>query len=1135
MAVLALLAQAGAFAQVSNASLTGVVRDPQSAVVPSATISLINLDTSVNRTTVSNSAGTYAIQSIVPGHYALHVTAAGFGQTVVPAFTLTVGQAATVDVQLAVASQKSVVKVEANAAQLEVSSANLGTVITTKQVQDLPLNGRNFTQLLELTPGVAPVSTGQNSMNGFAGGFAAPVAIGSSFSFPAINGQSNRSNFFLADGLNDYGSFVSTYAVPPIIDAIQEFKVVSHTDSAEYGAVLGGVINVVTKSGTNELHGSGWEFARNAIFDARTYFLPPSAKKAEYNQNQFGGSVGGPVLLPRLYNGRNRTFFFGAYQGFHYTQTSNISLRVPTDAQLAGDESDWPTQIYNPNSTRPDPNHPGQYIRDPFPGNQIPSGMIDQRMVDFAKFTYPAAGPVFDSNGDNAIDTTPTTQTQNEFNIRIDERVGSNDSAFFRYSFINSSVTTSGGVPGLPSITAIPARDFGGSYVHVFGPTMTGEIHYAHVTVQDNNTVRYTKPTTSVFNDVGFASGFAGGFSAVGGINLVPYLSITDFASGGESIYLTPKATDSSEYSANITKLIGTNELHSGVSFTTNVFASPIAGPTIGFAAPETGDTNPMDTVNTGDPIASFVLNVPDNASRRNVNEETRPGGVFSAYVQDSWRATSTLTLNAGLRYDLTLIPRYGTAATVGQEGGPETGDVDFTNGTYVLQDVPPTCAARGHAPCIPGSGTLPDHVVVDPRGTIAYNTYDNIGPRVGVADRITKDLVLHGAFGIVYDNWAAVNQTAQAIEGAWPDIGQEIANNLNYPSSTSPTPTVTAQDPFGAGNASLFPAATPFNQVDYFYDPHRKNPMSYQWNVGVETMLGPTTTATLNYVGSASKRLDVGGYYNTALTPGPGDPQARAKYPYMAATYWDHSVGSSSYNAMQASVDRRFHDGWSYAVAYTWSKSINVGTDGWYGEGGVPQDPYHPGSYGSRSVAGTDLRNVLSVNTLYHVPLGRGYRFSTGSPLADYILGNWQINNIFFARSGLPFTPYISSDIANTGNTGGYETADVIGNPNLSKRSAAEWFNTAAYTVPAGYTFGTAGRDSLRTNGDWNLDLSLFRLFPIENGRQVEFRAEAFNLFNNVVLGYPIADLNSGSSFGTVNSTANTSRELQLGLKFEF
>lgn len=597
------------------------------------------------------------------------------------------------------------------------------------------------------------------------------------------------------------------------------------------------------------------------------------------------------------------------------------------------------------------------------------------------------------------------------------------------------------------------------------------------------------------------------------------------------------KVYDSNEYSGSLTKTIGNHALHFGAGYITAGFVAPVSDASLGFAAEQTADTNPADTVNAGDPIASYILNVPDDAQRRNTNATERPGGVFSTFVQDSWRFNSKLTLNAGLRYDLTLIPAYGTNATIGQAGGIETGDVDFTNGTYILQKVPPPCSVRGHAPCIPGNGTLPDHVVVDPRGKIPHNVYTNLGPRFGFAYRLDDKTVVRGAFGIVYDNWAAVTQMAQNIEGAWPDIGQQIINNLNQPTTASPTPTAQAQDPFGTGTSSLFPAATPFNQVTWFFDPHIKNPYSEQWNLGVERELSQSTTVTANYVGSGSRRMDLGGYYNVAVTPGPGDPQARAPYPYIAPTYWDHSVGSANYNALQLSVARRATNGLAYSVAYTWSKSINVGSDGWFGvEGSNPQDPYMPAAYGSRSIAGTDLRNVLSVSMLYQIPVGKGKRFSTGNSVVDYIVGNWQGNSIFTARSGLPFTPIISSDIANTGNTGGYETLNVIGDPNkIAHRNQTEWFNTAAYTTPPAYTFGTASRNSLRSAGYWDLDSSLFRLFPIGEGRQFEFRAEAFNLLNNVVLGQPFNDLNDGAQFGTVNSTANTAREIQLALKFIF
>ncbi len=1134
------------FSQVSSASVNGVVRDTGGAVIPNATVLLRNVDTSVENTTVTNSAGAYVFLSLLPGRYTVEATAPGFAGKKISVFTLTVGQTSTMNFTLAVGNQGSVVTVQATAPLLDVTSANLGTVIATKQVNDLPLNGRNFTQLLSLTPGVSPVSTGQNAGMG-GGGFSAPVAIGSDFSFPSVNGQGNRSNFFLADGLDDFGSFLSTYAVPPIIDAIQEFKVVSHTDNAQYGSVLGGVVNVVTKSGTNAFHGSAWEYARDQIFDARFYFLPKTQPKTPFHQNQFGGAIGGPVWIPKLYNGKDKTFFFFAYQGFRYYQVEDNNLLVPTAAQLAGDESGGPggsAPIYNPFTTRPDPAHPGEYIRDPFPNNQIPAALIDPRMVAYAKFVFPQAVAPFGPNGEyNAIDTTPLTQTENEWNIRVDQKVGKNDSVWFRYSSISDLVTDSGGLPSVAGSNSVPAEDWGGSYTHVFSPSLILQGQFAHALVSSDSATRFKTSTSGIFNTVGFAPSFAGNFTAAAGGDLVPSPGIANYSNGGESVNNTIHATDSFQYAGTLTKVVKSHQLMFGGNYISSNFVSPISSANLGFAAQQTANPEQSSKAPpTGNPMASFLLNVPDNAGRRNVDETTRPGGVMSWFAQDTWKATSKLTLNLGIRYDLTFIPPYGTNATIGKEGGIETGDMDFANGTYIVQKLPPSCAVRGFAPCIPGDGKLPAHVVVDPRGKIAHNTYNNWGPRIGFAYSVNDKTVVNGAFGIVYDNWAAVTQTAQNIEGSWPDIGQQLANNLNQPTTTSAVPVVKAQNPFAT--TGLFPAPTPFNQVQWFYDPHNKDPYSDQWNFGVARQLSQSTAVTLNYVGSVTHRFDVGGYYNTALTPGPGNPQARALYPYIAPTFYDHTYNpiggpaqTASYEAFQFSLDKRYVNGLSYQVAYTWSKTIDEGGDGYFGaEGGVPTDPYHPDQYGSRSVAGFDLPQILSINTLYQVPVGKGQRFSTGNSVSDYLLGNWQFNGVFQAHSGLPFTPIISSDIANTGNVGwaGYEHANLVGDPNkIAHRTPKEWFNTAAYAAPPAFTYGTAPRNSLRTAPYWDLDASLFRLFPVGQTRYFEFRGEVFNVFNNVDFGIPGNDLNNPTTFGVVGTTANTARQIQLALKF--
>ncbi|MEA2257987.1 MAG: hypothetical protein QOJ51_812 [Acidobacteriaceae bacterium] len=1139
VALVLLLLAGAASAQVSTASVNGVIRDPGGAVIPGAIIVLQNTATSVQHQSVSNNSGAYVILDITPGRYTIQASASGFNPQKVSEFVLAVDQTATFDFNLALGSQKEFVTVDATAAQLNVTSAGLGTVIETKQVNDLPLNGRNFTALLALTPGVVPIMVGQsNGMSGN-GGFGAAVAIGTDYSFPAINGQTNRSDFFLMDGLYNYGAIESTYAIAPIIDAIQEFKVVSHTDDAEYGSVLGGVVNVVTKSGTNELHGSGWEYVRNTVFDARSYFLDPSRSNA-FHQNQFGGSVGGPVVIPKLYNGRNKTFFFGAYQGYRYSRPENNLLLVPTDAELAGNEADN-NQLpnYNPFHTTAVGN---TFTRPAFPGNQIPANLIDPRMVAYAKFVFPAAGPCLtSSNGTctaNALDSTPLVQKQNEFNIRGDQSFGGKDTGWFRYSFINSTVNSSGGLPNLLSDREIDARNWGGSYVHLFSPTQILQLQYARTTVSDNLATRFTSSTAGIIQTVGFSDAFASGFAGANGGSLLSSPGIDNFANGGESISDTPKATDSYEIRGTYTRILGNHEIKFGAGFDSANFASPLSQISLHFGAPQTA--NPSLSASTGDALSSFLLNVPYGANRRNVNELERPGGLLSAFLQDSWKATRRLTLNYGLRYDYPFLPAYGTNATIGKQGGIETGDMDFATGNYIVQKLPPPCSVRGFAPCIPGDGTLPAHVFVSPTGKISHNVHTNYGPRFGFAYKVDDKTVVHGAYGIVFDDWAAVTQMAQNIEGAWPDIGQQIASSLtNVPTAAQPTPNVTAQNPFNATGSGLFPPATPFTNNQWFYDPHIKNPYSEQWNFGIQRQVSSSLALRMDYVGSGSHRTNVGGQYNTALTPGPGDAQPRALYPYSVPTFYDRSVGNGNYNALQVQLDKRYSSGFSYQIAYTWSKSESE-DDGWFGiEGQTVQNPYDPGA--SRGLSGTNIPHVFSASSLYEIPVGSGKRFSTGNRFADYVVGNWQINNIFTWRNGQNFTVTDGNDVANIGITG-YERANQVGNPSLSHRTPAKWFNTAAFAVPPQYTFGNVGRNSLQAQRLINLDTSVIRSFPFWREKRIEFRAEAFNIFNHPVFAAPTGDI-SNTNFGVVtpqngpfsNGLANSPRQLQMSGKIIF
>ncbi len=492
-----------ALAQLSTASLNGVVRDATGAVVPRASVTLHNSDTGVERNTFTNDTGTYVFSDINPGRYTLRVTAPSFSTKQVSDFVLAVNQTATIDIALDPGAQTVVVSVEATSEQLQVSTAELGTVIAGNQVHDLPLNGRNFTQLLSLTPGVAPISVGQNSMGGRSGGFAAPIAEGAAFTFPSINGATNRSNYFLTDGMNNFAAFLSTYAVPPIVDAIQEFKVVSHTDSSEFGSVLGGVVNVVTKSGTNRFRGSAWEYLRNDAFDSQDQFAPV----VHYHQHQFGGAVGGPVALPRL---KQNTFFYFAYQGFRYSKPIKTRILVPTVAMYGGDFSSIclngftagicndrtpitnlvDHQLYNPYTTVA---AGSGFSRTPYLNNQIPVGAnpgdIQPQVVTFLQTVLPAAGAFDPAFNSNAFDTDPNTQHQNEYNIRLDHTFGQTDSVWFRYSRINSDVLKPTNLPSLTTNQAIPGRNWGGNWVHTFSPSLQLQALFSRVLLLGSPTI----------------------------------------------------------------------------------------------------------------------------------------------------------------------------------------------------------------------------------------------------------------------------------------------------------------------------------------------------------------------------------------------------------------------------------------------------------------------------------------------------------------------------------------------------------------------------------------------------------------------------------------------------------------------
>lgn len=1098
--------------QVSSSGINGTVLDASGAVVPGAKVTLQNVDTGIIRNTVSNQDGRFAFLRLPPGAYAIKTSKTGFKTASQGHITLAVNQTLTYNFTLSVGSQTQTVTIQAAAAHIETSTAELGTAVNQRAVNNLPLNGRNFTQLLTLTPGASPISVAQNS-----GGFMAnPIG---SFTFPSINGQRNRSNFFTLDGINNFSPYTSVYSVAPPIDDIGEFKVQSH-NNAEFGGVTGGIVNIVSRSGTNHFHGDVWEFLRNDAFDARNPFVK---NVVPLKQNQFGGVFGGPVVLPH-YNGRNKTFFFLSYEGFRRHHPSSSLFRTPTPQELNGNLSDVSAQIYNPFSTRPDPNNPGQFIRDPFTNNQIPANLIDPGMVAYAKQIFPT--PV-DTGvpGTNGINNFVNTTSQNLWSVRLDEAASTKDSFFFRYSSFDQPVTTAGSFPGLFLNQDMTGKNFGLSWTHMFGPTKLLQVEFGHNsdTIIQNTAFANTS-TAAIIQAAGFGQAYACPFQHGPSPCQIPGISISGYLGGGPTYFASP-ISDIYEWRADYSMVEGNHTLMAGFDLNKSGFPG-------GAIDNYTNETfNSFETSNlespsgTGNALASFLLGVPDAAQFRGTRTTEYGGGVYSAYVQDQWKATRKLTANIGLRWNVTLKPAYGSFA----DNNIYVGDFNMNTGNYLLQALPPPCSELGHAPCIPG--TLPAHVAISGNHKILQNQYNNWAPRIGLAYALTPKTALRASFGMFWDNWAAITQQSQNYSGTWPSVEQALGNNLN------PTyPTRTAADPLNLGTSALLPGPTPFNQVEWYVNPLKQNPYSEQWNFGVERQIGSRTVLSANYVGSHDSQLDVGPVTNVAVTPGPGDPTLRQPYPYQSPTYYDTSVGRSSYNAFQFSLKKNVGN-LGYLVSYTWSKSMDIGCSGYFGvEGCSVQNPYNLDN--NKSVSGFDLTHMLSASWDYRLPFGYNQKFSSSNHVLNYVAGGWQLNGILSLTSGVPYTVGVSGDIANTGMSGCcsgfYERLNLVGNPNAANQGPADWLNRAGFAVPAPFTFGTMGRNALR--GDWykNLDFSIFREFPITESKRFEFRADAFNLTNTPTWGLPDSNY-SDPTFGEITSTRSTEREIQLALKLYF
>lgn len=1147
-----------AIGQQAAANVNGVVKDPTGAAIPNARVELTNVDTGVVRTTTTNNDGVYNFPNVVPGAYSMQASATGFATVSQPPVTLQVSQIATFDFQLKVGATTSSITVTATGAALQTSSSELGTVVTTNDVTNLPLNTRNFTQLLTITTGVANINTDQNGNGG--GGWNGHT-IGTT-DIPAINGAEDRSNVFLLDGANDLNTLSGVYNYAPILDAIQEFKTQGHNDLAEYGGAAGGLVTVVTKSGTDRYHGTLWEFLRNEQMDSRGYF---EKARAPLRQNQFGATAGGPLSIPKLYNGRNRTFFFLGYEGYRYASAQETGATAPTAAEQNGDFSGLVDNkgnqipLYDPATTvlsggsysrqtftqeynEPNPAYchgdtnciPGAgssaaYSNTPGSANRFnPISQLYNTIIPWNLRTV---------NGVEETFVTGRARTnQDSGTVRVDQNFGNNNQIMFRYSqFYQYGVSPSGTI-GV-GFDEVLGHNYIGHWTHEFGPTAFSDVYFGR------NYGYSLIGTSHPGEDAAFLSklktlGMSPAFMTLDNTLYAPQFTAGGYGVGFSGSQLQGSGlADTWQFGGSFSKILGRHTIKAGGDFETNNFISPIAYSNIGFAGTQTAGLGTEEGVG-GNGWASLLLGVPSSAGYRNIYESASGGWMDAVYVQDQFKATPRFTINFGFRNDFVITPIYGTHH--GGDGNYYTGNANPITGQYELNALPPNCSATQGAPCIPtgiytasstpAPGGLPAHAYVSPTRRVIQNSLADWGLRLGLAYRLNDKTTVRGGYSREYDEWATIVQLSQNFGGNWPAVNTIQNNGLN-----SDAPTATVADPLqlGGGGAIVYPI-NDFSQVSqWMVDPNFRTPYFEEYNAGIERALPGNLALDANYVGSTGRHEDWGPTMNTPA-PGPGKQQARRPYPYMLQQWLDQSVGDSRYNALQVTLNKRPTHGVSFLVAYTLS---HVNSDGCgLGASCDSSNPYdRKVDYGTSDL---DQKNVFSVAFTAQSPF-------THSPsrMVSNVAGGWGLNGLVQFSSGQHFTVTDGNDPENVGCCL-QERVNVVGPPQIGTHKTStgiSGLNPAAFAAPAAYTYGTEGVNQYTDPMRHEFDLTLARQFHIGLGeeRYFEFRADAFNVLNNVVFNGPDASV-SDSNFGHVTSQQNQlgfggTRNLQVALKFNF
>jgi hypothetical protein len=1090
-------------AQVNTATLSGTVKDATGAAVPNSSVTAKNRATGLTRSVTTDGTGNYVISNLPAGHYSVAASLAGFKTTTIADVELQVAQQATVNPLLEVGQTTQEMTVTAAPPLLNSVNSEVGQVVDTQAVESMPLNGRSFWQLTQLTPGAAYVPGGQNVRPG-------GTSIRASIVNVNVNGMAPAWTGWALDGANITEFQLGGTIIQPNVDALQEFKVESANMDAEYGHTPS-MINATLKSGGNQFHGDIYEFLRNSTLDARNFFyLPPpgsSLTKEPLHRNQPGATFGGPIV-------KNKSFFFIDFESLQLSQGVDANNPVASAAERVGNFSDiLPKTIKDPLT--------GQ----PFPGNIIPANRLSpqaQFLIPYMPEPNLIQGTTFRS-----VSTSPLAQQNYKADARFDQELTGKDHLMARYSIADNSESDPNPFPAIGQF-ALHSR--GQSFVvgltHIFNQHWLNEARASYY--RSYFLFGTALPNTDI-------DGMAGiqGFETTSAIKSFPQINISGYAAyTGSPSDQRPKQNRIRDW-----------QYHDGISYTHGKHAIKFGFELVHVTNAFLSGTSAMGTFSfvgtySGNGMADFLLGLPDNVTRADALNLWGAHGNFSGYyVQDNYRITQNLTLNLGMRWEIN--PFYS-----GVQG--QIAAFDFGNGKLIL----PSGFGTTAQPHINDLYALfNDRIELSnslglPQ-SLRPTDYKDFAPRLGLAWRPfgSDKWVVRSGYGIfyAYPDTNLVNNTVQTVpfnqtETVFNDRPPAVPS-LTFANFFEGQPIVTANPnpgkpcPFGFVALSCSSPGTTGGPV------HLSNTYVQEWNLSVQRQIGSNLSLDVAYVGNKTTRLSQFIQRNDP-PPGPGAIQNRRPFPQWGAIRSVEYGGFGTYNALQVKLESRDWHGSSFLVSYTFNKCLDNGSS----ESTSTAILYPI----NKAVCDFSVPQNFVGSYTYALPIGRNRAFLKNMPaIAEGILGGWSVSGITTLQSGLPFTPTISGDQANTGVTG--QRPNLIGSPAMvgtpscwffvasnSGCQAADPGGSAAFSIPALYNYGTSGRNILRADDLVQFDFTVTKQFKFTEAKSLQFRAEFFNIFNTPTFATPGTTIDTATG-GQIGSTLNAGRTIELALKLFF